>query len=77
MNSPIISKSVKRYGPSLKSIHNFEYSNQSGWIQRTERNSKTSILIYCESYREIKRVLKMDLYELFDEYVPKNKVKFI
>jgi hypothetical protein len=77
MNSPIISQSVKRYGPSNKSIHHFEYQKQSGWIQRTEKSSKTSILVYCESYREIKKVLKMDLYLLFDQYVPQNKVKFI
>lgn len=76
MNSPVIQVPVKRYGPSEKSINNFEYQVQSGWIKKTEKSSGVSILVLCKSRQEMMKVRKMNIYEVFDWYVPLNRVRF-
>jgi len=76
MNSPVIQVPVKRYGPSGKSVDNFEYQIQNGWVQKTEKSSGVSILVLCKSRQEMMKIQKMNIYEVFDFYVPLNRVRF-
>jgi len=76
MNSPVIQVPVKRYGPSGKSVDNFEYQVQNGWVKKTEKSSGVSILVLCKSRQEMTKIRKMDIYEVFDLYVPLNRVRY-
>jgi hypothetical protein len=75
MNSPTIQISVKRYGPSAKSIDNYLYKIQSGWIKKTEKSSGVSILVkYC-TLQEMKKIQRMNIYDVLDIYLPLNRVQ--
>jgi hypothetical protein len=76
MNSPVIQIPVKRYGPSGKSIDNFEYKIQTGWVKKTEKSSGVSILVWYTSRQEMKKIQKMTVNEVWEMYTPLDRVRY-